>query len=105
MIMAIDDWNYVIDEITYFKGKFIFDLKERHLMDLVYFNDSYIDQDDITIMKGITEYKFDDVLVVDRNILRIGGKNYDIRDEDIKCLVDNKVWDMERIDWNTRLIW
>jgi hypothetical protein len=103
VIMAIDDWNYVIDEITYFKGKFIFDLKERHLMDLVYFNDSYIDQDDITIMKGITEYKFDDVLVVDRNILRIGGKNYDIRDEDIKCLVDNKVWDMERIDWNTRL--
>ncbi|MDI9480030.1 MAG: S-layer homology domain-containing protein [Bacillota bacterium] len=103
VIMAIDDWNYVIDEITYFKGKFIFDLKERHLMDLVYFNDSYIDQDDITIMKGITEYKFDDVLVVDRNILRIGGKNYDIRDEDIKCLVDNKLWDMERIDWNTRL--
>ena len=103
VIVAIDDWNYVIDEVTYFKGKFIFELKERHLMDWVSFNDSYLDQSDITIVKGTTEYEFDDVLVVDRDVIRIGGKNFDVRDDDIKCLVDTKLWDIERIDWNTRL--
>lgn len=103
VIMAIDDWNYVIDEITYFKGKFVFDLKERHLLDWVMFNSSYLNQDDITIVKGTTEYDFDDVLVVDRNVIRISGKNYDVRADDIKCLVDTKLWDIERIDWNTRL--
>lgn len=103
VIVSIDDWNYVIEDITYFKGKFVFDLKERQLLDWVLFNDSYRDYSDITIVKGTTEYNFDDVLVVDRNLIRISGKNYDVKAEAIKCRVDNKLWDINRIEWSNTL--
>jgi len=99
VILAIDDWNYVIEDITYLKGKFVFYLEEGELIDWVLFNDTYRDYSDITIVKGTTQYDFEDVLVVERNVVRIDRKNYDVRDDDIKCLVDNKLWDIKRIEW------
>lgn len=103
VIVSINDWNYIIDEITMFKGKFVLDLKERQLIDWVLFNDSYRDYSDVTFVRGATEYDFDDVLVVDRDLVRIGGKNYDVHTENIRCRVDNKLWDIERIEWSNTL--
>jgi len=99
VILGIDDWNYVIEEINYLKGKFVFYLEKGKLVDWVLFNNTYRDYSDITIVKGTTQYAFKDVLVVERNVVRIDRKNYDVRDNEIKCLVDNKLWDIERIEW------
>ncbi len=103
VILAIDKWNYVIEDINYLKGKFVFYLEEGELVDWVLFNDTYRDYSDIIIVKGTSQYDFDDVLVVERNVVRIERKNYDVRDENIKCLVDNKLWDIERIEWLANL--
>lgn len=103
VILAIDSLNYVIEDITYLKGKFVFYLEEGKLVDWVLFNNTYRDYSDITIVKGTTKYDFDDVLVVERNVVRIDRKNYDVRDDAIKCLVDNKLWDIERIEWLSNL--
>jgi hypothetical protein len=103
VIVSINDWNYVIEDISLFKGKFVFDLKERQLIDWVIFNDTYRDYSDIKFVRGTTEYDFDDVLVVDRNLVRISGKNYDVKAEGIKCRVDNKLWDINRIEWSNTL--
>lgn len=103
VILAIDNWNYVIEDISYRKGKIVLYLEEGDLVDWVLFNDTYRDSKDITIVKGTTKYDFEDVLVVETNVVRIERKNYNIRDNDIKCLVDNKLWDIKRIEWLSNL--
>ena len=66
------------------------------------FNDSYRDYSDVTFVRSATEYDFDDVLVVDRDWF-VSAARIIIAHENIRCRVDNKLWDIERIEWSNTL--
>lgn len=101
VILTIDGWNYSLDHISYLKGKFILYCEEGELLEWVMFNSSYLDYSDIKILKGSTAYDMEDVLVVERNLVRIGSREYS--EDDIQCRVDGKVWDITRIEWSSSL--
>lgn len=101
VVLTIDDINYSIDHISYMKGKFIFYCEEGEWREWVMFNNSYLDYSDITILKGTTAYDMEDVLVVERNLVRIGSREY--TEDDIQCRVDGQIWDITRIEWSKSL--
>lgn len=103
VVMIIDNVNYQIDYVKYLKDKFVFYCQEGDSLDWVMFNKTYRDYRDVKILKGSSVYDMESVLVVDRNLVRIGSRQYEVDDDNIQCRVDNKVWNIERIDWDDRL--
>lgn len=101
--MNIDGMNYDINHLQYLQGKFVFYCQEGTATDWILFNNDYRDYNDVTIIRGTYEYDMDTVLVVDRNLLRIGGKQYSVTEANIQCRIDNKIWDISRIEWDSRL--
>lgn len=103
VIMSIDNTNYKISNIKYLKGKFTFYCQKSNVENLVKFNNVYRDYDDIIIVKGSTEYDFNEVTVLGRNQIRINGKQYSVTEVNIQCKVDKKRWDIKTIEWNNSL--
>ncbi|MGI5880818.1 MAG: S-layer homology domain-containing protein [Syntrophomonadaceae bacterium] len=98
--MVIDEFYYDISHIQALQDKFVFYLQESTADDYIIFNGVYRDYEDIKIIVDSVVYDMDRVFVVNRNILRIGGKQYGL-DDTIKCRVDGKLWDITRIEWDS----
>ncbi|MDD3854031.1 MAG: hypothetical protein PHD40_10335, partial [Syntrophomonadaceae bacterium] len=97
--MVIDEFYYDISHIQTLEDKFVFYLMESTATDFIIFNGVYRDYEDIKIIIDSVVYDMDRVLVVNRNIIRIGGKQYELEDT-IKCRVDGNLWDITRIEWD-----
>ncbi|MGI5912239.1 MAG: S-layer homology domain-containing protein [Syntrophomonadaceae bacterium] len=100
--MIVDDTCYVIDLFKIYNGKYIFYCAQSEQSYWVRLNNLYIDADRLKILKDNVAYDIDQVLVVDRNIIRIKNKQYVI-DSTFKCLYNNDVYDIDRIDYDTTL--
>lgn len=97
--MIIDGTYYKIDTIAMYRGKFMIYAEEGENESRILFNDEYRLASDIQILRNNISYNLDQVMVVDRNLLRIGGKQYKV-DDSIKCRLDSKVYDIDRIDYD-----
>jgi hypothetical protein len=83
VVLTIDNINYSIDHIMLYERQIYLLLRGRRMAGMVMFNNSYLDYSDITILKGTTAYDMEDVLVVERNLVRIGSREY--TEDDIQC--------------------
>lgn len=98
--MIIDGSYYKINTITMYKGKFMIYAEQDEKGNRILFNNEYYLASDIQILKNNISYDLDQVMVVGRNLIRIGGKQYTV-DSSIKCRFDNDVYDIDRIDYDT----
>ena len=65
-------------------------------------NDVYRDASEIKILRDNVVYDMDQVMVVSRNLLRIGGRQYNL-DSSFKLRYNNKIYNIDRIDFNANL--
>ncbi len=99
--MYIDGQTYSIEDIELYRDRFIFYCDESSSADLVIVNDKYRDVEDVEIIKGNTVYDLEEVLVISRNLVRIGSKQYKV-DSTFKARMDGKTYDIDRIDYDLR---
>lgn len=97
--IKINSSKYKISDLDYVKGEFEFTCSK--LSDQVKFNSKTLDYDEVTLIKGSTEYDLEDVTYVSRNVIKISGKKYTVTETDFQCEVDNKLYDVEKIDWSS----
>ncbi|MDD2620307.1 MAG: S-layer homology domain-containing protein [Syntrophomonadaceae bacterium] len=102
VIMIIDGTQYKINNVAVTNSKFIFYCGEGSTHEWVVINDEYYDFDDVRILWSSSLYDLNEVMVVGRNLLRIKGKQYDL-DSSFKVRFGNKVYDIERIEYNSSL--
>jgi len=100
--MYIDGQTYIIEDIELYRNKFIFYCVKGNNEDFVLVNGKYYDIDDVEIIKDNTVYDLDEVLVIDRNLVRIDGKRYEV-DEDFYARIDKKYYTINRIDFDEDL--
>jgi hypothetical protein len=98
--MIIDGSYYQIDTVEMYKGKFMIYAEEDEDGNRVLFNDKYRLASDIRILRNSSSYTLDQVMVVGRNVIRIGGKQYSV-DSSVKCRFNNQVYDIDEIDYDT----
>lgn len=98
--MIIDGSYYQINTITMYKGKFMIYAEQDQDGNRVLFNDEYQLASEILIIKNDISYTLDQVMIVDRDLIRIGGKQYAV-DSSVKCRFGNKVYDIDKIDYDT----
>ncbi len=101
VIMIIDGEYYTIDDVRIYDKKFTF-YCELTNFEKVLINDKYYDVDRVQIVWDGIRYDLDEVLVVKRNVLRIGGKQYNL-DSSFKCRIDGQTHDIKEIDYNNTL--
>ena len=65
-------------------------------------NNEYYDVDEVQIIRDGTPYDLDSVLVVSRNVMRIGGRQYNL-DASFKCRFNGRIHDIDEIDYDTTL--
>lgn len=99
--MVVDRLRYNIEHIKIYKNKFIFYCGESDIDYWVMLNDEYVDSEKLQILKDNVAYDIDRVLVIERDVVRIKGKQYDV-DSTFRCRYDDTVYDIDRIDYDTR---
>jgi len=82
-----------------YKGKFVFYCTESDVEAWVVVDGRCRPAEDVRILKDGISYSLDSVLVVKRNLIRIGGRQYEVN-SGIKCRVGGKVYDIEEIDFD-----
>ncbi len=102
VIMIIDGIAYKLNNFQLTNNKFIFYCSESTSNNWVVINDVYRDAKDVKILKDNILYDVDQVMVVSLNLLRIGSKQYNL-DSSFKCRYDNKVYTINRIDFDSTL--
>lgn len=102
VIMIINGIQYKINNIAVTNSKFIFYCSEGSTHEWVIIDDKYYDFADVRIIWNSGVYDLNEIMVVNRNLLRIKGKQYDL-DASFKVRFDNKVYDIERIEYNASL--
>ncbi len=98
--MIVDDMQYQINSLQINKSRFVFYCSEGAYQEWVILNDEYRSADDVSIIKGTSIYTLDQIIVVKRDVIRISGKQYDV-DSDFKCRVDNKIYYIDEIYYDT----
>jgi hypothetical protein len=98
--MVVDDLQYGIKLLHCNKSKFVFYCDEGSNQEWVIVNNKYCDSATVKIIKGTSIYDVDDVMVVKKNVIRIGGKQYSLN-SDIKCQLDNKTYTIDYIYYDT----
>jgi hypothetical protein len=102
VLMIVDGEQYEINHLQLYKEKFIFYCTYSISSNWVMINDVYRDTSEVKILKDNIVYDMEQVMVVSRNLLRIGGKQYDL-DSTFKCRYDNKIYNIDKIDFNANL--
>lgn len=102
VIMLVDGNQYKINHLQMYKEKFIFYCVTSTLSNWVMINDVYRDASEVKILKDNIVYDIEQVMVVSRNLIRIGGKQYNL-DSSFKCRYGNKIYSIDRIDFNANL--
>ena len=99
--MYIDGQVHTIDDIELYRDKFIFYCSEGRDEELVQINGKYYVYDDVQVIYDSRVYALDQVLVISRNLVRIGGKRYDI-DSSFYVRLDKKYYEINRIDFDEK---
>jgi len=102
VIMIVDGNQYQINHLQLYKEKFIFYCTTSTNNNWVMINDVYRDASEIKILRDNVVYDMDQVMVVSRNLLRIGGRQYNL-DSSFKLRYNNKIYNIDRIDFNANL--
>ncbi|MDH7579107.1 MAG: S-layer homology domain-containing protein, partial [Bacillota bacterium] len=97
--LIADGVYYEITSALMYKGKFVFYCTESDVEAWAVVDGKCRPAEDVRILKDGVSYSLDSVLVVKRNLIRIGGRQYEV-DSSIKCRVGGKVYDIKKIDFD-----
>lgn len=100
--MAIDNTFYKLTDVKSFGGKFIFYCTPSNVTTWAIVNGKYQDASTIQILMGNNIYSLDNVLVVQHNVVRIGGRQYKLGDL-FGCRINGTLYDIEDIDYDSSL--
>lgn len=100
--MAIDNTFYQLTDVKSLGGKFIFYCTPGNMTTWAIVNGKYQDASKIQILMGSNIYSLDNVLVVQRNVIRIGGRQYKLGDL-FGCRINGTLYDIEDIDYDSNL--
>ncbi len=96
--MVIDDSCYQLEQVSMNdSGDFVFYCEEDGIDEWVEVNDKYYDARHIQIVYDDEEYDMDDIMVVDRNEIRIGGKQRSVNGS-FKLKIDGLLYSIEKVD-------
>lgn len=100
VIMIIDGTQYKINHIDVNNNKFIFYCDTGSVHEWVIINSEYRNPGDVRILWDGAVYELEEeIFIVKRNLLRVKGQQYNL-DSSFKLRVDNKVYDIDSIDYN-----
>ncbi|MGE5423216.1 MAG: hypothetical protein ACM3QW_08130, partial [Ignavibacteriales bacterium] len=102
VMMLADGAIYKLDDVEIPDDEFIIYCSAQDSQSLVKVNDSYLTVDQIKIIKDSTSYPFQKITVVSKNLIRLAGRQYEL-DSTFKCQYDNKVYDIDYINYDTTL--
>lgn len=91
---------YRVNHAQMHNGKFVFYCTGDGVKSWVNVDGKYRDSADVQVLKDGIVYSLDSVLVVQRNVVRIKGRQYNL-DSTFKCRIDNKIYNIEKIDYDT----
>ncbi len=100
--MAINDGFYQLKDAKSFSGRFVFYCTGSSATSWAQIDDKYRDASNVQIVIGGDTYSLDKVLVVKRNVIRIGGHQYS-KSDNIGCRVDGVLYAIDEIDYDSDL--
>jgi len=99
VIMILQGDFYTLKEIRNYEGKLtLYCNYVDNTMARV--DGKYVDASRVQILRDQTPYPLSSVVVVSRNLLRIGGKQYTL-DSTFDCRFDGKLYDIKEIDYDS----
>ena len=101
--MVINSSFYKLINATPINSKFIFYCTASNVTTWALINNKYQDASDVQILMGANSYSLDNVLVVSRNVLRIGGHQYNISNGTIGCRINGTLYSIDEIDYDSTL--
>jgi len=102
VLVTVGTMQYKINSLTINQSKFIFYCSEGSNQEWVIVNGEYRDGTNVKLIKGTSIYNLVQAIVVGRNQVRINGQQYQL-DSDLKCQVDNKVYTITEIYYNSSI--
>ncbi|MGE5403861.1 MAG: S-layer homology domain-containing protein [Candidatus Saccharibacteria bacterium] len=102
VIMEIGSDYYKIDDLKIVNGKLIFYISTNASFKMARINGAYRDVSGVKYVKDSQIYDFNNVIVVSKNIIRIGGVQKKL-DATVKIKMDNKLYDITEIDYDITL--
>lgn len=101
VIVLIDDRFYDLDSVDTLNGKFVLYCDSSKVTDWAVIDDKYRDAGAVRIIRGADTYSLDKIVVVKRNVIRIGGTQYKIGSGLLACRVDGVLYGIKEIDYDT----
>jgi len=102
-VLIADQVNYAIERITVQDNKFTFYCTRSEILYWVQINDTLRDATNVQIIRGGERFDITSVTVIRKNIIRLRGKEYTVSSGDIKCLIDNRLYSVEEINYDSDL--
>ncbi|AOQ23301.1 hypothetical protein MTAT_18330 [Moorella thermoacetica] len=100
--MVINNSFYKLTDVKSFGGKFIFYCTASNVTTWAIVNGKYQDASTIQILVGNNIYTLDKILVVQHNVIRIGGRQYKLGDI-FGCRINGTLYDIEDINYDNSL--
>ncbi|MGE5417624.1 MAG: S-layer homology domain-containing protein [Acidobacteriota bacterium] len=102
VVMEFGNVFYKIDDLKIVNGKLIFYISTNASFKMAQINGAYRDVSGVKFVKDSQTYDFYNVIVVSKNVIRIGGAQKNL-DATIKAKMDNKLYDITEINYDTAL--
>lgn len=102
VLMIIDSTQYSVNHATLMNGKLIFYCTKDSSSNLLMLDNKYRDATGVIISKDGINYNLNQVMIVSKNILRIGNKQYAL-DSTIKVLFDGSTYNISEINFDNAL--
>lgn len=96
--MLIRGTAYKLETVKAVNNKIRFNCSEEALQTLVKINGEYHNIQQVKLLKDNVSYPLENVLIVSKNVLRLGGKQFNLS-SDIKCQYDSRVFDIDNINY------
>jgi hypothetical protein len=101
--MIINDSFYKLEGANSLNGKFIFYCTASNVTAWARVNNNYVDASTIQIISGTGTYSLNNILVVQRDVIRINGHQYNITNSGIGCMINGTLYGIEDIDYDSTL--
>ena len=99
--MVINNSFYQLQSASSLNGKFIFYCTASSVTSWAIVNNNYVDASTVQIISGTGAYTLNNVLVVQRDVIRINGNQYNVVSNGTDCMINGTLYGIEDIDYDS----
>lgn len=99
VFMLVDGDCYQLNQVVKLPNSKIIIYCDAVNQTWVKINDKYLDTNGVLILMDDNVYDLDEVIVVDRDLVRIKGRQYEL-DSTFKCRINNQTFNIDEIDYD-----